>query len=176
MNRNPPHPRAMSRAIRSGFRRSLPTAIAVLIGGFVGLVGAGAVPGSVHAADNTLVSSSPAEGTTVDASPASLLLTFANPLGATNDVQVVCGGSPVAVGTPQVGPDGVSLSVTVPNAFPKGECVVSWLVTDANGQSAGNSTFSFTVANDPAPTVAPVATAAPLGSTAGTVATASPAA
>src|SRR3954454_4997536 len=118
MNRNPSHPRAISRAIRSGLRRSLPTAFAVVVGGFVGMDGAGAVPGLVHAADNTLVSSSPAAGTTVDTSPPSLLLTFANPLGTSNNVQVVCGGSPVALGTPQVGPDGVSLSVTVPNAFP----------------------------------------------------------
>src|SRR6185295_9761897 len=132
---------------------------------------ASAVPGLVHAADNTLVSSSPAAGTTVDVSPTSLSLTFASPLGATNDVQVVCGGSPIAVGTPQVGPDGVSLSVTVPNPFPKGECVVSWLVTDPNGASAGNSTFNFTVANDPTPTLAPVATTAPLGSTPGSVVT-----
>jgi len=139
------------------------------------MVVAGAVPGTVQASDNTLVSSSPAAGTTVDTSPPSLLLTFANPLGATNDVQVVCGGSPIAVGTPQVGPDGVSLSVTVPNPFPKGECVVSWLVTDANGQSGGNSTFSFTVANDPTATLAPVATTAPLGSTPGSVATTAPA-
>src|SRR3954468_3354554 len=106
MNTNPPHPRAISRAIRSGFRRSLPTAFAVVVGGFVGMVGAGAVPGLVHAADNTLVSSSPAAGTTVDTSPASLLLTFANPLGATNDVQVVCGGSPVRGGAPDIGPGG----------------------------------------------------------------------
>src|SRR6476620_5737766 len=167
MNRNPSRPRAISRAVRFGFRRILPTAFGALVG--AGVAVAGGVPGLVHAVDNTLVSSSPAAGSTVDVSPASLLMTFASPLGATNDVQVVCGGSPIAVGTPQVGPDGVSLSVTVPNPFPKGECVVSWLVTDANGQSAGNSTFSFTVANDPTPTLAPVATTASLGSTPGSV-------
>src|SRR5262245_5467715 len=126
MNRNLSRPRAISRAVRFGFRRLLPMAFGAFIG--AGVAVAGGAPGLVHAVDNSLVSSSPAAGSTVNVSPATLLMTFANPLGATNDVQVVCGGSPVAVGTPQVGADGLSLSVTVPNAFPKGECVVSWLV------------------------------------------------
>src|SRR5512141_3205981 len=96
----------------------------------VGVVafGAFAVP-LADAADNTLVSSSPAGGTTVDTSPQSLLLTFANALGAANNVQVVCNGSPFAIGTPQVGLDGVTLTVPVPNPLPKGDCVVSWLVS-----------------------------------------------
>jgi putative copper export protein len=168
MNRNPSRPRAISRAVRHGFRL-LPTAFGALVG--VGIAVAAGAPGLVHAVDNSLVSSSPAAGSTVDVSPATLLMTFASPLGATNDVQVVCGGSPIAVGTPQVGADGVTLSVTVPNPFPKGECVVSWLVTDPSGASAGNSTFNFTVANDPTPSLAPVATTTPLGSTPGSVAT-----
>ena len=172
MNRNPSRPRAISRAVRHGFRRSLPTAFGALVGAAIAV--AGGLPGVAHAADNSLVSSSPAAGSTVDVSPATLLMTFANPLGATNDVQVVCGGSPIAVGTPQVGGDGVTLSVTVPNALPKGECVVSWLVTDPTGASGGNSTFSFTVANDTAPSVAPVATTTPVGSAPGTATTVLP--
>src|ERR1044071_2985024 len=91
-------------------------------------VGAFAMPHAA-AADNTLVSSSPAAGSTLDVSPQSLLLTFANPLGGTNTVEVVCNGSPVSVGTPQVGLDGTSLTVSVPNPLPKGQCVVSWLVS-----------------------------------------------
>jgi len=174
MNRNPSRPRAISRAVRHGFRRLLPTAFGALVG--AGIAVAAGAPGLVHAVDNSLVSSSPAAGSTIDVSPATLLMTFANPLGATNDVQVVCGGSPIAVGTPQVGADGVTLSVTVPNPFPKGECVVSWLVTDPNGASAGNSTFNFTVANDPTPSLAPVATTTQVGSTPGSVATTAPAA
>ena len=52
-----------------------------------------------------------------------------------------CNGSPVAVGTPQVGIDGVSLTVSVPNPLPKGECVVSWLVSQPDGVGGGSSTF-----------------------------------
>ena len=149
------------------FRRAL-TAFAVIIG-----VGAFALP-HAEAADNSLVSSSPAANSTVDASPPSLLLTFANPLGATNTVEVVCNGSPYAVGTPQVGVDGVSLTVSVPNPLPKGECVVSWLVSQPDGVGGGSSTFSFTVANDTVATLVPPVTAVPAGSTPATGSTAAP--
>jgi methionine-rich copper-binding protein CopC len=128
-------------------------------------VGGAVLATQVEAADNTLVSSSPAAGTTVDTSPQTLLLTFANPLGATNTVEVVCNGSPIAVGTPQVGADGVSLSVSIPNPLPKGECAVSWLVTQPDGQSGGSSTFLFTIANDTTATVTPVSTTLVVGST-----------
>lgn len=138
--------------------RAISRASAVIaLATFAGFAAVGAFAVTrVDAADNTLVSSTPAAGTTVETSPPSLLLTFANPLGATNTVEVVCGGSPIAVGTPQVGLDGVSLSVSVPNALPKGECVVSWLVSQPDGPSGGSSTFLFTIANDTVATVAPL--------------------
>jgi methionine-rich copper-binding protein CopC len=126
-------------------------------------VGAFALP-RAEAADNSLVTSTPAANSTVETSPPSLVLTFANALGATNTVEVVCNGSPVAVGTPQVGIDGVSLTVSVPNPLPKGECVVSWLVSQPDGVGGGSSTFAFTVANDTAATLAPPATTTPTGS------------
>ncbi|MEP7112966.1 MAG: CopD family protein [Ilumatobacteraceae bacterium] len=125
----------------------------------------------VDAADNTLVSSSPAAGTTVEASPPSLLLSFASPLGAANTVDVVCNGSPIAVGTPAVGLDGVSLSVSVPNPLPKGECAVAWQVSQPDGQGGGSSTFLFTVANDTVATVAPLVTTPVVGLTPATSAT-----
>ena len=163
MNRTSPPPRALRRVLRF--------ACAALVGVAVG----GAVLATqVEAADNTLVSSSPAAGTTVDTSPQTLLLTFANPLGATNTVEVVCNGAPVAVGTPQVGADGISLSVSIPNALPKGECAVSWLVTQPDGQSGGSSTFLFTIANDTTATPPPVSTTLVVGSTPGTDSTVAP--
>lgn len=140
------------------FRRAL--TVFVAIAG----VGAFALP-HAEAADNSLVSSSPAANSTVESSPPSLQLTFANALGVTNTVEVVCNGSPFAVGTPQVGIDGVSLTVSVPNPLPKGECVVSWLVSQPDGVGGGSSTFAFTVANDTVATLVPAVTAAPVGST-----------
>jgi copper transport protein len=142
--------------------RAARRALAVCFG--VVLFGAFAVP-RAEAADNSLVSSSPAANATVNSSPQSLLLTFANPLGATNSIQVVCNGSPISVGTPQVGVDGISLSASVPNPLPKGNCVVSWLVSQQDGQGGGSSTFSFTIVNDTAPAAAAAATTPVTGST-----------
>jgi copper transport protein len=150
--------------------RAFGRALAAFVG--VAVVGCFGVA-HVDAADNTLVSSSPAAGSTVDTSPKSLLLTFATPLGNTNSVQVVCNGSPLAVGTPSVGPDGVSLSVAVPNALPKGDCVVSWLVSQPDGGGGGSSTFQFTITNDTVATLAPVATT-PVNGSIATASTAAP--
>lgn len=133
---------------------------------FVGIVAFGAFSVStVEAADNTMVSSIPAAGSTVETSPPTLSMTFATPLGATNTVDVVCNGSPVAVGTTQVGLDGVSLTVSVPNPLPKGECAVAWQVSQPDGQGGGSSTFLFTIANDTVATVAPPVTTVTAGST-----------
>jgi copper transport protein len=155
MNTTSPPTRAVRRA---------PAACALAI--FVGIVvSAGLGASRAEAADNSLVSSTPTAGVTVEASPPSLLLTFANPLGATNAIDVVCNGSPVSVGSPQVGVDGVSLSVTVPNPLPKGECVVAWQVSQPDGQGGGSSTFLFTVANDTVATVAPLVTTPAAGTT-----------
>lgn len=159
MNRFSPSARAIGRAL------------VVLVGIFV--VGAFAVA-RVDAADNTMVSSSPVAGSTVESSPPSLLLTFANALGATNTVEVVCNGTSIAVGTPQVGLDGVSLSVSVPNPLPKGECAVAWQVSQPDGQGGGSSTFLFTIANDPVATLAPIVTTPVVGSTPGEGSVAAP--
>ncbi len=138
---------------------------------------------SASAADNTLTSSTPANGAALTASPASMVLTFANPLGNDNRVVVVCNGQPSTTGAAQVGADRLSLTVPVTSVLPKGTCVVTWLVSDPAGQPAGTSTFSFTVTTDTAvaPTAAPgdtlpasgTATATGSGSSAASAAAAS---
>lgn len=116
---------------------------------------------SASAADNTLTGSNPANGAAVTASPASMVLNFANPLGNDNRVAVVCNGQPASTGGAQVGADRLSLTVPVPTALPKGTCVVTWLVSDAAGLPAGSGTFNFTVTTDAAPAAAAPAPAAP---------------
>ena len=103
---------------------------------------------SASAADNTLTGSTPAAGATLTASPASMVLNFANPLGNDNRVVVACNGQPATTGAAQVGADRLSLTVSVPASLPNGTCVVTWLVSDPEGLSAGTSSFSFTLAAD----------------------------
>ncbi|MCE9621912.1 MAG: CopD family protein [Actinomycetia bacterium] len=104
---------------------------------------------SADAADNTLVSSSPALGETVDSFTGPITLTFANPLGPNNDVTMVCNGSAVSLGDALLLQDGVTLSISLATAAPKGDCTIAWNVTDVNLQPAGTASITFIVANDP---------------------------
>jgi putative copper export protein/methionine-rich copper-binding protein CopC len=121
---------------------------------------------TAHAADNTLVSSLPAAGATIESSPATIELTFAQQLGPTNTVTMTCGGTIVPLGTPLVlAPDQVTLSAALISAAPKGECTVAWVITDTNLQPAGSSSLKFNVANDPVATLAPETTTTVPGDT-----------
>ncbi|CAB4363184.1 MAG: hypothetical protein F2681_09905 [Actinobacteria bacterium] len=117
----------------------------------IGLVGSLWAP-TAYAADNSLVSSTPLSGGTIDTSPTELALKFSAAVGATNTVSMTCnGGTIVALGNPVVLQDGVSLQVSLLSAAPKGSCTVAWSVTDANLQPNGSGAFTFKIANDPIP-------------------------
>ena len=119
-------------------------------------------------ADNTLASSNPSLGETVDSFAGPITLTFTNPLGPNNDVTMTCNGSAVTLGDAALQQDGVTLSVPLGSAAPKGDCVIAWVVTDINLQPAGSSSITFTVANDPVAvetTVAEVTTSLAPGET-----------
>ncbi len=132
----------------------------------IGLVGSFWAP-TAHAVDNTLVSSTPGAGTTVEASPTTIELKFAQPLGPKNTVSMTCGtaGTLVPLGTAIVLADGVSLSAPLVSAAPKGDCTVAWVLTDTNLQAAGSGSLTFSVANDPVVTIAPATTVATPGET-----------
>src|SRR5262249_142230 len=134
-------------------RPALRWLLALLLGGTAAL----ALSSTAAAVDNTIVSSSPAADATVEASPVSLSLQFANALGTTNTVSMTCGPSggdatPVLLRSPVLLADQVPLTVSVNTSIAKGVCNVVWQVTDTNLQPAGSGNFSFTIANDPAPT------------------------
>ena len=153
-------------ATRTSARPALRWLLALLAGGTAALMFAS----TASAVDNTLVASTPAADSTVDVGPTTISLQFANPLGTTNAVTMTCGAegadaSPVALGSPALLADQVTLSVAVQGTVGKGVCNVLWQVTDSSLQPAGSGTFSFTVANDPAVTT----TAATTTTVAGTV-------
>jgi len=106
-------------------------------------------PAGVAHADNELVSSSPAEGSSLGASPTSISLTFATPVGTKNTVVATCNGTQVALGNPAVSPDGLTLTVAVVNPLPKGECNLTYLVSAPDDTPNGSATFSFTITADP---------------------------
>jgi len=116
----------------------------------LGLVGA-LWPSTAHAADNTVVSSTPANGSTVESSPLTVSVTFAQSLGTSNQLQLTCGSAQVPTGTPIVLSGNLTLEATLVSAAPKGECAIAWSVTDATLQPAGSGSITFTIANDPPP-------------------------
>lgn len=150
----------------STLRSSLCSRLLVLVGAL--LAGLVLFSPSAHA-DNSLASSNPTDGSTVEASPTSMSLTFVEPLGPNNTVLASCNGSPFSIGSSSVSADGLSLTVAVPNPMPKGTCNVSATVSAVDSTPNGTVSFSFTIANDPAVVAPTETTLAPLDPTATTV-------
>ena len=96
-------------------------------------------------------------------------------MGPTNTVIATCNGTVFPVGSPSLGADGVSLTVAVPNAMPRGQCNVVATLSAPDSTPNGRVSFSFDITTDPpaagatvATTVAPVdgATVTTVGGTA----------
>lgn len=96
------------------------------------------------AAENTLVSSNPAEGETVDIAPTQIQMFFQNPIGgeaglAGVAVALSCNGRLVSLGTLQLGADDRTVSAPLIQLPSPGTCTVSWSIgPDSSG------TYSFT--------------------------------
>ncbi len=113
-----------------------------------GLVGSLWAP-TADAADNTVIASTPAAGSTVEASPSLISITFAQPLGTEFSVVLACESATVNLGKTVLLADGVTLQASLISVVPKAACTVSWRVTDLLLQPAGSSSFGFTISNDP---------------------------
>lgn len=123
-----------------------------LSGGLFAAISAGIVPGTtggVAHADNELVNSSPADGSSLGVSPTSIVLTFAAPIGTSNTVLTTCNGVQFSTGLPALGVDRLSLTVAVVNPMPKGECKVTYIVSGVDNTPNGSDTFGFTITADP---------------------------
>lgn len=103
-------------------------------------------PGAVLA-ENSIVSSTPADGASVATSPATIEITFSEELGEVNTIAVQCDAELFTVGPRRVSDDRLTLAADVVDALPKGDCVVSWGVSDADGQPNGSGNLSFRVEN-----------------------------
>ena len=119
-------------------------ALAVVgVGSLVGLL-----PGTALA-ENSLVSSDPADGSTLAQSPEAISFTFSEPLGEVNTITLTCTDL-YTVGPRQVSDDRLTMTAEVIDALPKGACVASFVVSDSEGSPNGQGNITFTVENDPA--------------------------
>jgi copper transport protein len=129
-----------------------------LIAGVVLVVFAalGFLPGTALA-ENSVVSSDPVDGSTVDQSPEQISITFAEPLGEVNTITVTC-TELFTVGPRQVSDDRLTMTAEVIDPLPRGACVASWLVSDTDGSPNGQGNITFTVQNTTETTDTTVAT------------------
>ena len=119
-------------------------ALAVVgVGSLVGLL-----PGTALA-ENSLVSSDPADGSTLAQSPEVISFTFSEPLGEVNTITLTCTDL-YTVGPREVSDDRLTMTAEVIDALPKGACVASFVVSDSEGSPNGQGNITFTVENDPA--------------------------
>jgi copper transport protein len=96
-------------------------------------------------AQNSIVETSPADGSEVTTQPAAIVMTFENEVPDQREVQVVCEGNPfTSIGAAELGSDGVTLTVALQQALPAGDCSVAWTLSADDG-SVERGDFSFTV-------------------------------
>jgi copper transport protein len=126
-------------------RRAVTVALLAMIG-TIGL--AGLLPGTALA-ENTLVSSDPADGSTLATSPESISFTFSEPLGEVNTITLTCTDL-YTVGPREVSADRLTMTAEVVDVLPKGACVASFVVSDEEGSPNGQGNITFTIENDPA--------------------------
>lgn len=109
------------------------------------------VPAPAHAHDS-LISSDPADGATLETSPEQITLTYsADVLEVSPVVQISEGesGEPIEL-TPVI--DGPTVTAEIPEPLAAGTHTVQWRVVSSDGHPIEGS-FTFTVENGPEPTV-----------------------
>ncbi len=128
--------------LRAAGRFSRVIAGAALVIGVVGLL-----PGSAFA-ENSLVSSDPADGTALAQSPATISFAFSEPLGDVNTITLTCTDL-YTVGPREVSDDRLTMTAEVIDPLPKGACVAAYVVSDPEGSPNGQGNVTFTIENDP---------------------------
>jgi len=136
----------------SGLRRAILAALLAIVGLAVLL------PGTSYA-DNTLVSSDPADGASIEQSPETISFTFSEQLGEVNTITLTCDDL-YTVGPREVSDDRLTMTAEVLEPLPRGACVAAFVVSDSEGSPNGQGRVSFDVANDP-PTVETTPTSDP---------------
>jgi copper transport protein len=126
----------------------------VLVGAALGAAGiVGLLPGTAFA-ENSVVSSDPADGSTLATSPEAISITFSEPLGEVNTITLTCTDL-YTVGPREVSDDRLTMTAEVIDPLPKGACVASYVVSDSEGSPNGQGNITFTVENDPVAVTTP---------------------
>jgi len=115
----------------------------------------------VHA-QNTLEESDPTDGQVLASSPREIRLTFAEPIGDANLLNIACDSDPFTEHSPpEVGDNGRSLVVEIVQPMPAADCEVSWQVSETTGEPGIEGSFGFTVQATPSTTPGATTAAGP---------------
>ena len=129
----------------SRLRALLGAAAATLLGG--GLLVTGAGPASAHA---TLISVSPRDGATLTSAPATVDLTFDEPVSARFATLVVTGPDGTDVGAGPTRVSGSHVTATLATGLTSGDYRVAFRVVSDDGHPvSGQSRFTLQLATDP---------------------------
>ncbi|MFT5026047.1 MAG: putative copper export protein/methionine-rich copper-binding protein CopC [Ilumatobacter sp.] len=112
------------------------------------------LPGVAYA-ENQVVTSEPADGTTLATSPTQIVINFTEEIGELRIVSLECNTEPIALPAPTLSGNSRVMTVEIPEALPRGLCVATWRVSDSDGEPNGSSLISFTVDAEPAATTTP---------------------
>ncbi len=127
--------------------RTVTTAVVALLAAVAAVLLA--MPG-IARADNTVVSSEPADGSSVGTSPAAIVIEFAEELGEANILTLDCNAELMLLGRPSVGDDDRTLTAEITDPVPAGTCVAQWRVSNTDGEPNGGGNITFVVQNDTA--------------------------
>lgn len=119
-----------------------------IAGVLLGVIGAFGPLAGTALAENSVVSSDPADGSTVAQSPETIAITFSEAIGDVNTITVTCTDL-YTVGPRRVSDDRLTMTADLIDELPKGACVASWVVSNDEGSPNGQGNITFTVANDP---------------------------
>jgi len=112
------------------------------------------LPGVAYA-ENEVITSEPADGTTLATSPTQIVFNFTQEIGELRIVSLECNTEPITLPPPTLSGNSRVMTVEIPEALPRGLCVATWRVSDSDGEPNGSSLISFTVDAEPAASTIP---------------------
>lgn len=103
---------------------------------------------------NSLQSITPADGSTVDVAPTTIVLSFNQEVESDDDLGVTlhCNNANVQVAEETYDDDRLVATVPVLTAIPAGTCVVGWVLRTADGEIIANQNTTFSVLREAPPT------------------------
>ncbi|MEM8621168.1 MAG: CopD family protein [Actinomycetota bacterium] len=132
----------MSEGISVRLRRGTLASVAT---GIFAVLASLLLTGGTVAADNSVSESTPADGSTIESSPAAISIVFLEELGDTNTIGLTCNAELQTLEAAEVDSDGRTLSAAIAEPLPSGTCVANWLVSDPDGEPNGQGNITFNV-------------------------------